>query len=100
MAETNRNLIIRVVSALVLLPGQVSDAKLAMGVPERPEWPAKQNYGVITVLVPRPGVRRLCLALVDFLPTTWMQAKARLVENVPRVQERLGMLVSGKESRP
>ena len=84
--------------ALVLLPDQVAALELVMGRPERPGWPAKQNYGVITSLIPRAGVCRLCFALIDFPPMTWMQAKARLPQDVPRVQARLRELANREPS--
>jgi len=78
--------------ALVLLPDQMESVRLAMGRPERPDWPAVQNYGIMTDLTPVPAVTRLSFALIDFLPMTWTQAEARLREETSRVREILTRL--------
>ncbi len=82
---------------LVLLPEQVTDLELAMGQPERPDWPAIQNYGVFTTLALEPETRRLCFALVDFLPMTWMQAKAKLAADTRQVQAKLRGLLDNRQ---
>lgn len=80
--------------ALVTLPDQVDSITVEMGKPERPDWPAVQNYGVLTTIAPRPGVQRLAFALMDFLPMTWMQAKSKLLDETPQVQERLRRMLT------
>lgn len=75
--------------ALVLLPEQWSDVTLAMGEPERPDWPAVQNYGVVTRLKPAETQTRVALGLIDFLPMTWLSAKANLTQQTPAIQARL-----------
>lgn len=76
-------------SALVMLPEQWSEAELVMGEPERPDWPAVQNYGVFTRLTPQAGQTRLALGLIEFLPMNWPQAKHKLQEQLPAIQQRL-----------
>lgn len=81
--------------ALVLLPDQWSSAVLAMGEPERPDWPAVQNYGIITTLASQAGQTRLGLALVDFLPMNWTAARVTLQRDTQAIQGKLKTLVSG-----
>ena len=79
--------------ALVLLPEQWSEVTLAMGEPERPDWPAVQNYGVITRLKPADGQTRVAIGLIDFLPMTWLSAKANVTQQAPAIQARLRELL-------
>ncbi len=81
-------------SALVLLPEQWASVELAMGVSPRPDWPVVQNYGIITTLIPETDERRLALALIDFLPSTWTQARATLAEECPEIQAKLRGLLN------
>ncbi len=81
-------------SAVVLLPDQWARAEVAMGMPERPDWPAVQNYGVMTSLCPLAGQKRVAFALVDFLPMTWTQARAFLQAQSSAIQSRLRDLLA------
>ena len=81
---------------LVLLPDQVAGVRLEMGVAERPDWPAMQNYGVLTTVTPAANATRLGFALLDCAPTTWRQAREQLAADAPTVQGRLRELLGGQ----